>query len=49
LRTLKKSRSAAAKQAIEELSTDPDLEKEIASWRKRSARRSTPPKSYRVH
>lgn len=35
LRALRKSRSAAAKQAIEELAFDPDLEKEIASWRKR--------------
>ncbi|MET4800109.1 hypothetical protein [Bradyrhizobium sp. LB11.1] len=49
LRALRKSRNAAAKQAIEELSTDPDLEKEIASWRKRSGRRSTTSKSYRLH
>ena len=49
LRALRKSGSASVKQAIEELSTDPDLAKEIASWRKRSARRSTPPKSYRLH
>ncbi|SDO42947.1 hypothetical protein [Afipia sp. GAS231] len=33
LRVLKKSKSAAAKQAIEELASDPDLKKEIASWR----------------
>lgn len=37
LKALRKSRSVAAKQAIEELSTDPDLEKEIASWRRRNA------------
>ncbi|WP_271499911.1 hypothetical protein [Bradyrhizobium sp. CCBAU 11357] len=49
LRALRKSRSVAAKQAIEELSSDPDLEKEIASWRKRSAHRPTPPKSDRFH
>lgn len=35
LRALRKSKSAAAKQAIEELASDPDLKKEIASWRKR--------------
>ncbi|MGY4512754.1 hypothetical protein ACVIN2_006208 [Bradyrhizobium sp. USDA 3650] len=46
LTALRKSESAAAKQAIEELSTDHDLEKEIASWRKPRGRRSTTPKSY---
>ena len=49
LRALRKSKSVAAQQAIEELSTDPDLEKEIASWRKRSSRRLTSPKSYQLH
>ncbi len=49
LRALRKSRSQAAKQAIEELSTDPDLEKEIAFRRKQSERRLTTPKSYRLH
>ncbi|MBI1754601.1 MAG: hypothetical protein HY014_18470 [Acidobacteria bacterium] len=32
LRALKKSRSSAAKNALVELSSDPDLAKEIASW-----------------
>jgi len=49
LRALRKSRSAAAKQAIAELSMDPDLEKEIASWRGRSVRRPPPSKSDRFH
>jgi hypothetical protein len=35
LRALRKSKSAVAKRAIEELASDPVLEKEIASWRKR--------------
>ncbi len=35
LRGLKKSKSAVAKQALEELASDPALSKEIASWRKR--------------
>ncbi|CBJ41556.1 conserved protein of unknown function [Ralstonia solanacearum CFBP2957] len=37
LSALKKRRNKnpLAKQAIEELASDPDLEKEIASWRKR--------------
>jgi hypothetical protein len=35
LKALRKSKGAAAKKAIEELASDPDLEKEIASWRKR--------------
>jgi hypothetical protein len=49
LRALRRSRSDAAKQAIQELSTDPDLEKEIASWRKRKGRRLTAPKSSSLH
>lgn len=36
LRRLKRSKSEVAKKALEDLATDPDLEKEIASWRKRS-------------
>ena len=36
LRALRKSKSAVAKRAIEELASDPDLEKEIASWRRRN-------------
>ena len=35
LRALRRSKSAVAKRAIEELASDPGLEKEIASWRKR--------------
>jgi hypothetical protein len=35
LRGLKKSKSAIARQALEELASDPALSKEIASWRKR--------------
>jgi hypothetical protein len=35
LSALRKSKNRLAKQAIEELANDPDLEKEIASWRKR--------------
>jgi hypothetical protein len=35
LSALRKSKSTAAKQAIEQLALDPELEKEIASWRKR--------------
>jgi hypothetical protein len=35
LRALRKSKSPQAKQAIEELASDPDLAKEIASWRRR--------------
>ena len=31
---LKKSKSAIAKQALDELAADPDLKKEIASWRR---------------
>jgi hypothetical protein len=38
LRALRKSKTAAAKQAIEELASDPDLEKEIASWRPRKGK-----------
>jgi len=34
LRGIRKSRNPAAKQAIEELASDPALAKEIASWRK---------------
>lgn len=34
LRGLKKSKSAKAKRALEELASDPVLAKEIASWRK---------------
>jgi hypothetical protein len=34
LRALRKSKSALAKRAIEELASDPDLKKELASWRK---------------
>ena len=34
LRALRRSKSAVAKRAIEELASDPDLEKEIASWRR---------------
>jgi hypothetical protein len=35
LRALRKSKSAVAKRAIEELASDPDLAKEITSWRRR--------------
>jgi len=35
LSALRKSKNPLAKQAIRELASDPDLEKEIASWRKR--------------
>lgn len=35
LRKLRRSKNPLAKQALEDLATDPDLEKEIASWRKR--------------
>jgi hypothetical protein len=35
LSALRKSKNPLAKQAIEELANDPDLEKEIGSWRKR--------------
>jgi hypothetical protein len=35
LSALKKSKSEAAKSALNELASDPDLEKEIASWRRR--------------
>ena len=35
LSALKKSKSALANKALEELASDPDLAKEIASWRKR--------------
>lgn len=35
LSALRKSKNPLAKQAIEELASDPDLKKEIASWRKR--------------
>jgi len=34
LRALRKSKNPLAKQAIEDLASDPDLAKEIASWRK---------------
>lgn len=34
LSALRKSKSSLAKQAIEELASDPDLAKEISSWRK---------------
>jgi len=34
LRALRKSKSAIAKRAIEELASDPDLKKEINSWRR---------------
>ena len=37
LRALRKSRTAAAKEAIEELAKDPALQKEIASWRKKKS------------
>jgi hypothetical protein len=39
LRGLKKSKSAIARQALEELASDPALSKEIASWRKRKCGR----------
>lgn len=35
LAALRRSRSASAKQALNRLASDPDLKKEIASWRKR--------------
>lgn len=35
LSALKKSKSPLAKQALEELASDPELSKEIASWRRR--------------
>jgi hypothetical protein len=35
LRGLRRSRNPLAKQALEDLASDPDLAKEIASWRKR--------------
>lgn len=35
LRALRRSKSAAAKQALTELASDPDLSKEIASWKRR--------------
>jgi hypothetical protein len=35
LTALRKSKNPLAKQAIEELANDPDLEKEIASWRRK--------------
>jgi hypothetical protein len=35
LRGLKKSKHADAKKALEELASDPDLEKEIASWKRK--------------
>ncbi len=38
LKALRKSKSAKAKRAIDELASDPDLEKEIASWRRRGTR-----------
>jgi hypothetical protein len=40
LRKLRRSKNPAAKQALDDLATDPDLEKEIASWRKRRSPRS---------
>jgi len=38
LRALRKSKNPTAKRAIEDLASDPDLTKEIASWRKRKRR-----------
>lgn len=38
LSALRKSKNPLAKQALEELANDPDLAKEIASWRKRGVR-----------
>jgi hypothetical protein len=38
LSALRKSKNPLAKQAIEDLADDPDLTKEIASWRKRKRR-----------
>jgi hypothetical protein len=35
LKALRKSKSEVAKRTIEELASDPDLKKEIASWRKK--------------
>jgi len=35
LRALKRSKNPAAKQALDELASDPDLAKEIASWKRR--------------
>lgn len=40
LSALRRSKTAAAKEALAELATDPELAKEIASWR-RSGRKST--------
>jgi len=40
LRRLRRSKSLFAKQALEDLVTDPDLEKEIASWSKKSRAKS---------
>lgn len=37
LRALRRSKQPSAKQAIEELASDPELAKEIASWRRRRA------------
>jgi hypothetical protein len=41
LRALRRSKLPSAKQAIEELAGDPDLAKEIASWRRRKVRLRT--------
>jgi hypothetical protein len=41
LRALRRSKLPSAKQAIEALAADPDLAKEIASWRGRKARLGT--------
>lgn len=40
LRRLKRSKSEVAKKALEDLATDPDLKKEIASWRPRRSSQS---------
>ncbi|MGH9607452.1 MAG: hypothetical protein ACRD3N_17320 [Terracidiphilus sp.] len=40
LRKLRRSKNPLAKQALMDLATDPDLEKEIASWRRRRSSRS---------
>jgi hypothetical protein len=39
LRALKRSKNPIAKEALAVLASDPDLEKEIASWRPRKPRR----------
>jgi hypothetical protein len=35
LKALRRSKSTVAKRAIEELASDPDLAKEIASWKRK--------------